>query len=208
LYSLRTLKTLGKISPMKNYYPASLFLLVSVCLSSCVPDQKKEEKESKVSLTPVSINGEYSMSVPEFMSKASSLNDGASLQYQNLFKEAYVIVIDEPKADYVNAYKELSVYDTTRSVISNYTDTQIQSITANVEVLAKTEIKSFKVNGLKAKSLEVDGNLEGVNSAITYFLTCIEGKDKLYLVMAWTLQDRKDKHRETFKEMVKTFRTL
>ncbi|HEY0768981.1 MAG TPA: hypothetical protein VGD31_01515, partial [Sphingobacteriaceae bacterium] len=62
------------------------------------------------------------------------------------------------------------------------------------------------VNGLKAKSIEIDANLEGIGSAITYFITCVEGRNSLYLVMAWTLQDRKEKHRETFRQMVRTFR--
>ena len=178
-------------------------------MSSCVPKQKAEEKKTAVELKPVSINGEYSMSVPEYMSKASSLNEGASLQYQNIFKEAYVIVIDEAKDEYIQAYKELSVYDTTRSVISNYADTQIQSTTSAIDVISKSEITSFKVHGLKAKSIEIDANLEGVDASITYFLTFVEGRsNKLYFIMAWTLQDKKDKHRETFKEMVKTFREI
>lgn len=183
------------------------FVLFAISFVSCIPNKDKNEKPETVALTPVSVNdGQYSMDVPEFMSKASSLNDGASLQYQNIFKEAYVIVIDEDKQTYIDAYKDLSVYDTTRSVIANYTDTQIQSTTSSLDVINKSKIESFKVNGLKAKSIEIDANLEGVSSAITYFITCVEGRNHLYLVMAWTLQDKKDKHRETFKQMVKTFR--
>jgi hypothetical protein len=192
---------------MKISRIAFLFLFATTCLSSCVPNQKKEDKNETVALKRVSSNdGDYSMDVPEHMSKASSLNDGASLQYQNLFKEAYVIVIDEDKEAYINSYKEMSVYDTTRSVISNYAETQIQSTTENLEVISKSKISSFNANGVKAKAIEIDANLEGVSAPITYFITYIEGKDKLYMVMAWTLQSRKDTHRDTFNRMVRTFR--
>lgn len=185
----------------------TLALIIATSCFSCIPNDKKDAKNENVALKRVSINdGEYSMDVPEYMTKASSLNDAASLQYQNLFKEAYVIVIDEEKELYIKSYKEMSVYDTTRSVISNYTDTQIQSTTQNLEVISKSKIASFNANGVKAKSVEIDATLEGVSSPITYFITCIEGKDKLYLVLAWTLQNRKDTHRETFKRMVRTFR--
>jgi hypothetical protein len=193
---------------MKTNTFCVLILLTTLAFTACTPNKKVEEKSASVALTPVSINDQYAMSVPEYMSKASSLNEGASLQYQNLFKEAYVIVIDEEKEVYVNSYKELSVYDTTRSVISNYTDTQIQSISENVEVLGKTQVKSHRVNGLKATTIEIDATLEGVESSITYFLTCVEGADKLYMILAWTLQDRKDRHRDTFQQMVKTFREI
>ena len=74
-----------------------LILLTTVALTACTPNKKAEEKSESVALTPVSINDQYSMSVPEYMSKASSLNEGASLQYQNLFKEAYVIVMMKKK---------------------------------------------------------------------------------------------------------------
>lgn len=189
---------------MYRCIPALFFTL---SLISCLPNKEKNDKPEKVALEAVTINdGQFTMEVPEFMSKASSLNDAASLQYQNIFKETYVIVIDESKDEYLNAYKDLDVYDTARSVIANYMDTQVQSTTSSLDVIEKSKIASFKTHGLKAKSIEIDANLEGVSSSITYFMTCIEGRDHLYMVLAWTLRDKKDKHRETFKRMVRTFR--
>jgi hypothetical protein len=94
---------------------------------------KEEKKGGKVDLKVVSINEDYSMGIPMNMSKTTSLNDDASLQFQNIFKETYVIVIDENKKEFINAYMELSVYDTSRSALSNYSDTQVQSTTANMD---------------------------------------------------------------------------
>jgi predicted Zn-dependent protease len=174
-----------------------------------MPNLNKEEKNGgKIELKPVSINEEYSMGVPAHMTKATSLNDDASLQFQNIFKEAYVIVIDEDKTEYINMYKEASVYDTSRSVLSNYTDTQVQSTTANMEVISQKSIKTLKINGLKAATTEIDATVEGVKFPITYFLTFIEGKEKLYFIMAWTLQDKKETHRAAFDQMARSFRML
>jgi hypothetical protein len=148
------------------------------------------------------------MGIPAFMTKATALNKGASLQYQNIFKEAYVIVIDENKQEFIDTYKKLSIYDTTRSVLSNYTDAQVQSITANIEVLSQKDATTSRINGLKAATVELDANVKDVKIPITYFLSFVEGNDKLYFIMAWTLQDKKDTHRDTFSRMVKSFRTF
>jgi hypothetical protein len=194
---------------MKNPIVISVILLSGLFLCSCLPNLNKEEKSGeKIELKPVSINREYSMGIPSFMTKATALNKGASLQYQNIFKEAYVIVIDEDKQEFIDTYKELSIYDTTRSVLSNYTDSQVQSITANIEVISQKEVTTFKINGQNAAAVELDANVEGVKIPITYFLSFIEGKDKLYFIMAWTLQDKKDTHRDPFARMVKSFRTF
>jgi hypothetical protein len=191
--------------------PYQLILIISVALiiSSCVPNEaKKGAKDSKSKFKTITINDEYRMDVPEFMSKASSLNESASLQYQNLFKGAYVIVIDEEKEAFIKTYKDLSVYDTTRSALSNYTDVQIQSTTANLDVISQSKVSSFRVNGLNAASIEIDANVEGVSDPISYFLTFVAGRDKLYYIMAWTVQNKKEQHRETYLEMVKTFKIL
>jgi hypothetical protein len=194
---------------MKNRTVISVIFLLGLFLCSCLPNLNKEEKSGeKIELKPVSINREYSMGIPSFMTKATALNKGASLQYQNIFKEAYVIVIDEDKQEFIDTYKGLSVYDTTRSVLSNYTDSQVQSITANIEVLSQKEVTTFKINGQNAAAVELDANVEGVKIPITYFLSFVEGKDKLYFIMAWTLQNKKDTHRDTFARMVKSFRTF
>ena len=181
-------------------------LLIAGCMPS--QDQSQGKTKAKIDLETVNINNEYSMGIPKFMSEAKSLNDEASLQYQNIFQEAYVIVIDESKDEYIESYKNLDAYDTTQSVIANYTDTQIQSITSRLEVIEKSEVKTFRINGLNASSIEIDGKVENVDVPITYFLNFVEGREKLYFIMAWTLQKKKDTHRSTFEEMVKSFRVF
>ena len=198
----------NEIPQMKNS-PCILLLAISVLLVSCAPAQEgKDQTSAKDDMQSVTIDDEYKMDVPKYMRKATSLNESASLQYQNIFKEAYVIVIDEEKDAYINAYKDLSVYDSARSVIENYTDTQIQSTTSDLDVIDQSEIKTFRIHGLNATSVEIDANLEGVSVPISYFLTFIEGQNKLYFVMAWTLKDKKDKFRSTAEKMAESFRVF
>jgi hypothetical protein len=189
-------------------HPIVLFILVfGLLFSSCGLNLNKESAE-KIKLQTISINEEYSMGIPAYMTKTTSLNDDASLQFQNIFKEAYVIVIDEDKKAFVDTYKELEAYDSTRSVLSNYVDTQVQSTLSNMNVISKKAVKASKINGLNAATTEIDSTVEGIKIPITYFLTFVDGKEKLYMIMAWTLQDKKDTYRTTFDQMVKSFRVL
>lgn len=47
----------------------------------------------------VKIGGRYQLKLPTDLTETKGLNDDASLEYQNAFKELYVVAIDESKAD-------------------------------------------------------------------------------------------------------------
>jgi hypothetical protein len=194
---------------MKNYGIALSFALTAIVLTACNLNLDKDEKnDGKVELKPIRVNEEYSMGVPGYMTKATTLNEGASLQFQNVFKETYVIVIDEDKQEFLDAYETSSVYDTARSLLSNYSDTQLQLTTSEMDVINMKELTRSRINGLKAESTEIDAKVEGISFPITYFLTFIEGENKFYFIMAWTLQEKKDAHRPAFQQMVRSFRLL
>jgi hypothetical protein len=179
---------------MKPNFSFLSTLALCSALSACSFLNTKNEKAAVTDLSPVTINSEYSMGIPSFMTKTTSLNDDASLQFQNIFKEAYVIVIDESKEGFVDALVDADSYDSSRSVIENYADTQVQLTTSNMNVITKKDV--------------IHATVEGVKQPISYFLTFVEGKEKLYMIMAWTLQTKKETHRNTFEVMAKTFQTM
>jgi hypothetical protein len=194
---------------MRSNPSRTLIVLLGLSLASCMLNLDKDRSTGgKVDLQEISINGEYAIGIPTYMTKATSLNDDASLQFQNIFKETYVIIIDEDESEFIQTFKDVDSYDTTRSVISNYTDAQIQFTTSSMDVIKKTPVKKLKINGLHAASIEIDANIEGVKVPISYFLTFIEGNGKLYMIMAWTLEDKKDNHRQTFEQMAQSFKFL
>jgi hypothetical protein len=186
-----------------------IVLLCGVLVSSCDLNLNKDGKSGgKAELKRVTVNDEFSLGVPAYMTKATSLNDNASLQFQNIFKEAYVIVIDEDKEEFIKAYEESSAYDTARSLLSNYSDIQVQLTTSAMDVISRKELTTMGINGLRAETTEIDATVEGIDSPITYFLTFVEGDEKFYFIMAWTLQDKKDTHRATFEEIANSFRLI
>lgn len=183
------------------------FLLISaLLLVSCFGLSSRKEAETNVELVPIRVN-DYELSIPSYMKKAD-LNVDASLQFQNVFRETYVIVIDEDAQEVRDAFLSLGEYDTTRSAVDNYTHIQMSSIQESINLSTQSEVQSLTIHGLKARQVEFSGRVEGVPSEIYYLVTFIEGDENFYMVMSWTLTDRKEKYSETFKKMAKTFKLM
>ena len=139
------------------------------------------------------------------MTGTTGLNEEASLQYQSLLKEAYLLVIDEPKAGFEEVYRDLNQYDDDLSIMQNYRDARIKILSRTTEINRKTKPEFLKINGLDAETMELDANIEGVANEISYFLTFIEGDDRVYMIMAWTLKNKKIEHKKTFKTIAESF---
>jgi hypothetical protein len=65
-----------------------LLLIVPLAFASC----KRETV-----FTEVKVNNRYSLSIPDYLQACTDLHKDASMQYQNVEKDIYVMVIDEKK---------------------------------------------------------------------------------------------------------------
>jgi hypothetical protein len=181
------------------------FILVVCCTGS---DKKAEERLNAAEFNVVNVNGEFSMAIPKYMTEAKNLNEDAALQYQNVFKETYVIVIDEVKQEMIGTFREVGEYDTTLSVAENYRNIQLRMLEEGITINARSKPEAVKVGNLDAQQVQIDGNVEGISQEIAYFLSFVEGKEKVYMIMAWTIKDRKEKYRKTFDKIAKSFRLI
>ena len=193
---------------MKNLIHLSLCGLALFLISCNTLNSKKEETLTPEDFETVEINNQYKISLPKYMTKADNLNEEASLQFQNVFKETYIVVIDESRQEFIDAFADLSLYDTLLSVAENYRDVQLGMIEENLTVNWKSTPEAFKIRGLDAQQVELDAHIEGVEKEISYLFTFVEGKDQVYMIMIWTLKDRKEKYFKTFKETAKSFELL
>ena len=91
---------------MKEKFTFLLVVILGFSITSCLDFKvKKTEKEINLDdFKKVEINHEYQVSIPKYMRKTNSLNDDASLQCQNIFKETYLIIIDEPKDEFIEVF--------------------------------------------------------------------------------------------------------
>jgi hypothetical protein len=166
------------------------------------------EKADETNYETIKVNGQYSMGVPDFMTSSTSLNDDASLQYNNLYKEKYVIVIDEDKQEFIDVFKELGEYDDKKSVIDNYAEQQYKFMSDGSTIKYETKMNKMKVNGMNARGKNFDADVVGVPATVSYFFGFVEGEENLYMIMAWTLESKKDSFKVETQEMIKSLKEL
>ena len=188
----------------------TIILAIFLPIVSCI-DSKEKKDDSPLGAEAfhvVSIDGDYRIDIPKFMTGTTGLNEEASLQYQSLLKEAYLIIIDEPKSGFEEVYRDLEQYDEKLSAIQNYRDARLQILSRTTKINKKSTPEPLKINGLDAEILEVDAVIEGVDNEISYFITFVDGGDMLYMIMAWTLKDKKAVHKKTFRTIAESFELL
>lgn len=182
--------------------------LLCICVlmvnSGC--DQITTAGVSSTNFTLVNTNDLYQVALPDFMSEATNLSDDAALQYQNVFKEFYVVILDEPLLDFKESFQGLDMYNDSLSVIDNYTEVQYSSIVEDLDITSDVIRKSVKINGLPARIIEFDAKVDDIDVPITYYYTFFEGKENVYLMLAWSLQTRRKKYQTLFEKISRSFR--
>ncbi|MCK0159883.1 hypothetical protein [Allomuricauda sp. F6463D] len=187
-----------------------IFLLTILPMVSC-GDSKKQKDDSAMGTEDfhnVSIDGNYQIDIPKFMTGTTGLNEEASLQFQSLLQEAYLLIIDEPKSEFEEVYRGLEQYDDELSVLQNYRDARLQILSRTTQMNRKSTPIPTRINGLDAETLQIDANIKGIDNEISYFITFIEGDHNVYMIMAWTLKGKKLAHQNTFNRIAKSFEMI
>jgi hypothetical protein len=195
---------------MKNLTLPLALLFILVVANGCVnPLNKSTDIDLKnITYTDVKIDSAYVLSIPDFMAATTELNEEASLQYMDAKSEAYVIVIDEPKQDFVNAFVATGQYNDSLTVIDNYSQIQLALIKEKMTESAINDPKSLKINGLDAIQLELTGKMAEVKFEIAYHITFVESPKNMYMIMSWTLKDYEKKFKPVYEKIASSFRLL
>ncbi len=173
---------------MKKYFN---LLIIAIILISC--GQEKEIAIIK--------KNNYSVEIPKDLTETTILNDVASLQYQNLFKEFYVIVIDESKKDLVDVFEPNSIQPNNLDGYSALLKENMSTVIGNVDF---SKIKTHQINGLKAKVFSVNAKIENLDAF--YKFGFFESKTHYYQVMMWTLLDKKDELEPRMQKIIDSFK--
>lgn len=178
-------------------------------MTSCLDFMAKKEGVAMDSnFTEIEINHQYGLTIPGYMRETTGLNSEASLQYQNVFNETYTIIIDEPKEEFVQVFRELDQYREDISTIKNYRDVQLQLMAERMNIETEGKPIALKINGLEAEMVELEGIVNGVDENIFYLLTFVEGNEKVYLIMSWTTASQRDIYKRVFEGIAKSFRLV
>ncbi|KAF2520167.1 hypothetical protein E0W68_02790 [Flavobacterium salilacus subsp. salilacus] len=173
-------------------------LLGALALLSC--GQGKEKTQT------VRVKQLYTIEIPDFLSEAKYLDKEASLQYQNLVKEVYIVVLDEPKEVLEKTIADNGLEDYYTLDINGYASLLTDSMEESVAFDSIPVLQPEKINGLNSQILNFTGKIEGVH--IYWKLAYIEGRNNYYQVMTWTLASRKEEYQNIMDAMVNSFKEI
>ena len=159
---------------------------------------------SEEGVQTVTVDNLYSLTIPAFLSEGSDLHEDASLQYQHIFKEFYVIVIDESKAELQELMEFNELADYYDIDLDGYTDLIGDGLYESLINATQTDFVEDNVNGMPARFSTIDGTIDGVD--IYYEYGIYEGAETWYQVIVWTLSDRQDKYKDEMKAILKSLK--
>ena len=137
----------------------------------------------------ISVSNLYKIEIPSDMSPMTTdINEDASLQYANLFKEKYLMIIHEDKREFM----EVMEIEDQRKVFKEFVNTAVQGYEESLNSVANIYNLSF--NGLAGKKIEIDGVFDDID--IVWHSVLIEGEENLYQICFWTLKGRENRNME------------
>ena len=198
------------IFKMKRILQLSWLFPIFILFTSCnfLQPNKVDNLSLEKDFNTVKIQNKYQISIPKYMKQTNQLNDEASLQYNNLFKENYIIIIDESKETFVSAMNDAEINDTIYSVIENYRNIQLELLNSSITVREEKQSEKMTINNMEAVQVSFVGKIPEVDDEVAYILTFIEGKNDLYMIMTWTLHKYSKRYTGTYQQMAHSFKEL
>jgi hypothetical protein len=144
------------------------------------------------------------MVLPDYMVSTTTLDADRPLQYMNAVKEQYIVASYELVSDVEPSLKALKKYEG-KTLLDQYVSYNKEVIEEGVKISKQEPIKKMTIDGMQAQMLQFDGMVEGISEGISYYTVFIQSKDKLYFIMTWTLESRKDDFKEIADKMIKSF---
>lgn len=163
----------------------------------------KKENVADIDFKKVSVGDLFTISLPDYLKEMDNLNDEAVLQYGNIYKESYIVVIDEPKQEFADTFKGFNEYDDDLSLIDNYLNAQTNFLRESIQNFQTIPYNVDTINGLPARQMMVTGKVDGLN--ISYLVGFVEGKERIFMIMTWTLKERANKYEDIFNKIIGSF---
>ncbi len=140
----------------------------------------------------------YTLDIPDYMVRTYGLNDVASLQYQNIQREAYTIVIEDSK----HHLESLGVkYSGARDFLEEF----VQNYKLEEQNRKLNPIIEFKNNNNAHAQTELEWRDEN-DYAFFMIITVAETKTHFYKIMSWTLQEHKERLKYDFQQIAKSLK--
>jgi hypothetical protein len=205
----------------------SAAILFALAISSCSPDPEKTAADSaaanssvkdtvaaiakqdsagaSVIMNAVSAN-EYSIEIPSHLSRATTLNQEASLQYQDAVNGLFVIVMDDLKPGIKATMKQLGIYDEKAGIAHNYREANMRMLVSNIRLVSTPTIRRDTLNKLDAEVVEFTGIANPTDGEIFYKIAFVEGNLSMHTIMCWTPVKNRQVYNAEMEQIINSFR--
>jgi len=140
----------------------------------------------------------YSMEVPDYMTRAYTLNDAASLQYQNLSIPAFMIVIEDEK-------EELQSVGMKFSGAREFLDFFVKDFKKEAAERRLGDVSEFTSNGKPHAQTEIFWKEDG-GTGFFMLVTAVETPTHFYKVLCWGQMEARGRLDADFRRASKSIR--
>jgi hypothetical protein len=165
----------------------SLFLIASFFMSTAIFSQSTF-KEYKAGHT-------FDISLPDYMSKTADLNSSAAIQYKNVVKDIYGVVIFDTK-------EELKLLEMNYTSTNEFYEDFIKDFLKDEEKRNVSKPKSTKKGEISFIECDASYFDKEINNSIYYFVGIVETKTAFYKVLSWCSMENKDKYKADFQKIL------
>jgi len=166
------------------------FLLILTVIISC---------NTETTFSEVNINNRYTILMPAYMKACNDIQKDASLQYQNLEKDIYAIVIDEKKVT-------MQDYDLNFNLDTYYNNISSQGFSESIKNGKISIPGRQQINGNKALIADITGKLE--ENEVYYKFAVVETPYEFYQILTWTRAAHREKLEKDMIKMIESFKEL
>ncbi len=165
-----------------------LSILAMLVISTGIFAQKFESKQG---------GNCFTMDIPDYLTKTFSLNDAASLQYQNISKEAYVIAIEDNKEELESlGMKFVSAKDFLTYFLKDFHK--------DANNRKESSISEFESN--KNQHAQVELTWTDENADFYMLITSVETANHFYKILCWTVAENKETLKNDFVRISKSLK--
>lgn len=135
-----------------------------------------------------------------------NLYNQASLQYGSRSKDAYTVVINENKKDFMVYFRQIGAYNEKLSIIKNYAAAQVNYFREEMNATRIEQYDLTEINNYNAHQFRIEHRVNHYKMA--YLIAYIETENDLFMIMNWTPLNKFDKLENEFNDINSSFKLI
>ncbi len=137
----------------------------------------------------------FNVSLPDYMSKTAGLNSAAAMQYKNVVKDVYGIIIFDTK-------EELQLVEMNYASANEFYEAFIGEFLIDQEKRNVSKPVAQSKNGVNFIEADISYFDKDAETEIYYLIGIVETKSSFYKVLSWCTLVNKDKFKADFQKIL------